>query len=1292
VIGGAVVDRALLRPGTPVTVGDTTFTVSLHAATSVRDAEGAIAFNRSPRLDPAYGGVTLSAPEPPKPPQAQRFPVATIVAPIVMAGMLYAVTRNAFSLLFVALSPLMMIGSYIENRMSTRRATRQALADYRAALLDLSVQLQYAADLERDGRRAEHPSAVEIEAATRDLSDLVWTRRPEHASFLQVRVGLGTQASRNAVELPSNTGGEPHLWRELTELVDRFGSIDRVPVVADLRSVGNVGVAGPHQLTHGVTGNVLAQLCSLHSPADLVLAAVVGESVGAWEWLKWLPHVGSEFSPIGAGHLAANATEAAALVAALEDVLAQRLEADDEAPSLPAIVLFVADDAPVERARLVQLAERGPGVGIHLVWHASSVQRLPAACRLFVEIDGAGHHRAGFVREGVAVDDLEPEQLAAETLHALARRLSPVVDSGVRVDDQSDLPRSVSFLELAGVELADDVTAVIEQWRANNALPPDPDAEKPRRDNTLRSIVGQGAAGLVHLDLRTHGPHALVGGTTGAGKSEFLQTWVLGMAAAHSPSRVTFLLVDYKGGSAFAECKDLPHCVGLVTDLSPHLVRRALASLNAELRHREQLLHAKKKKDLFELEREHDPDTPPSLVIVVDEFAALVHEVPEFVDGVVNVAQRGRSLGLNLILATQRPAGVIKDNLRANTNLRIALRMADEEDSTDVIGTKIAASFDPGIPGRAVAKLGPSRLVPFQTGYVGGHTTDEPAPPTIELRDLVFGTGELWDAPPEVVRAPLAGPNDIQRLVRTLTAAAQAAGVPAPRRPWLDPLAPTYRLDALPTRRTDTVLVFGVADEPDRQRQPEIAFLPDEHGNMAVYGTGGSGKSTFLRSIAVAAAFAPARGGPVHVYALDFGARGLHMLDDLPHVGAVIDGDDDERVQRLLRWLRGLADERATRYAAAGADTITSYRARTGHHDEPRIVVLVDGVGAFRSAYETTTFASYWELFLGLAADGRAVGIHFVVAADRPAAVPTSLASAIQQRLVLRLASETDYLTVDVPADALTATSPPGRGFIGDLEVQVAVLAGETNVARQRDEIRKLATSMRRAGLGDAPPIRSLPEHVALTDLPEQVGERPTLGIWDETLEPIGFEATGTFLVCGPPSSGKTTTVATMVASLARARPKMRLVLLGQRRSALQHAAAWEQLALGAADIATLAGDLSIEITDADPGSWTIVVEGVGDLLGSDADLACQELVKACRATDQFVLAEGETSSLAGSWPLLQAVKVSRAGIALQPDQMDGDAIFKTPFPRVARADFPFGRGLLVSGGKWFRVHVATPT
>jgi S-DNA-T family DNA segregation ATPase FtsK/SpoIIIE len=506
------------------------------------------------------------------------------------------------------------------------------------------------------------------------------------------------------------------------------------------------------------------------------------------------------------------------------------------------------------------------------------------------------------------------------------------------------------------------------------------------------------------IDLRLHGPHALVGGTTGAGKSEFLQSWVLGMARANSPDRLTFLFVDYKGGAAFADCIDLPHTVGLVTDLSPHLVRRALTSLRAELRFREHLLNRKKVKDLVSLERTWDPETPPSLVIVVDEFAALATEVPEFVDGVVDVAQRGRSLGLHLILATQRPAGVIKDNLRANTNLRVALRLADADDSIDVLGVPDAAHFDPAIPGRGAVKTGPGRIQSFQTGYVGGWTSADAPPAQIELAEMGFDGGTPWELPrPEVTEDADPGPNDIMRMVKAVRAAARQLQIPEPRKPWLPVLATAYDFARLPNARTDENLVLGVADDPGSQRQPVFGYAPDRDGNLAVYGTGGSGKSATLRTLAVAAS-ATARGGPVHVYALDFGSRGLRPLEVLPHVGAVVDGDDAEGISRVLRRVRDVVEERATRFAAVRADSLPAYRAHAEKPEEPRILLLVDGVSAFREAYEFTAAAEFG-IFAQIAADGRAVGVHVVVTGDRPNAVPMSIASTIQRRVVLRQAT-----------------------------------------------------------------------------------------------------------------------------------------------------------------------------------------------------------------------------------------------------------------------------------------------
>jgi S-DNA-T family DNA segregation ATPase FtsK/SpoIIIE len=1308
-VNGERVQRAVLRSSDRVTIGDTTFVIDVQAQRAVlpgvtaTQASHAVDFNRSPRLDPTYPGVELVAPEPPARTQPQRFPFIPLIAPVLMAGIMFAVTRNALSILFVALSPLMLVGSFLETRMSGKKAFAEATEQFRASLRDLAVQLQYAGDQERQWRRAEHPALAEVVEATRTRSPLLWTRRPEHDRFLQLRLGLGTQPSRNSVKLPMTNNTTPELWRELNAVAGQYANVDRVPVVASLRECGGVGVAGHLASSSPLVQGLVAQLAGLHSPSEVVVAALASpSSMGRWDWLKWLPHVNSEHSPLPVEHLASGASGAIALISSLEDLIASRVEQrssnSDSALPLPVIVMLVEDDAAEERARLVTIAETGPSVGVFTIWSASRIEQVPAACRTFLEVDpNHGVGRAGFVDGGVGYAPVEVEALTPNDAARLARDLSPLVDSGALLEDQSDLPRQVSFLSIGGLELATQTDDVVERWRGTNSLPPEPGAPRLKRDNSLRALVGQSATDRFYLDLRTQGPHALVGGTTGAGKSEFLQSWILGMAVAHSPARVNFLFVDYKGGAAFADCVDLPHNVGLVTDLSPHLVRRALRSLNAELRRREHLFNRKKAKDLLELERRRDPECPPSLVIVVDEFAALVSEVPEFVDGVVNVAQRGRSLGLHLILATQRPAGVIRDNLRANTNLRVALRMADEADSDDVVGSTLAAGFDPSLPGRGVAKTGPGRLTSFQTGYVGGFTSSTPPPPPIDVTELRFGSGTVWEVPESVtalLEQPAVGPNDIRKVVDNVAAAAFAVALPKPRRPWLPDLPSTYRLEDLPSRRTDDELVFGVIDRPDDQEQPVVAFHPDRDGNMAVYGTGGSGKSALLRSLAIAAGFAPARGGPCLVYALDFGSRGLQMLEPLPHVGAVIPAEDVERTIRLLKMLRAMIDERAERYAKANASTIAEYRARAGRIDEARLLVLVDNFGAFRQAYELGQLGKWFETFVAIAADGRSVGVHVVVSADRPATIPSSLNSAIQRRLVLRLASEIDYAMLNTPDDVLTSASPPGRGYMDDSEVQAGIFSGDPNVAVQSAKIASLVQSMRRAGVVEAPPIARLPEVVRRSEVPAAVGGQPVLGVWDETLQPIGFEPVGSFVVTGPPQSGKSTTVASMVVSLRNWEARTPFVLFGGRRSAVVDTTEWMHAALDPDEMEPLALSLTERLGSDDPAlaGLVVVIESIGDLLNGPADMALQDLLKACRTTDRFVIAEGETSAIGSSWPLLQAVRVSRYGIAMQPEQLDGDSIFKTSFPRTTRSEYPQGRGLFVRAGRVARVQVPLTT
>lgn len=1290
-VGEATVPRAILRPGDVVGIGDSQLVVELlHSASPV--AAGSLGFNRSPRVETRHEGRTFEAPEPPEKGKPQRFPLIALLAPLLMGGVLYLVTKNPSSLLFVLLSPLMMVGNAIESRVAVRRDFALAVKEYDAELAALGQALTEETTAEAVVRRDEHPLVASVLRAVTARDALLWSRRPDLPRFAELALGLGALPSRSTVEYSHNARSATALKERARELLEPLTVVADVPVTARLAD-GAVGVAGPRSASLGLVRSLVLQAVGLHSPAELVLAAVLStETAADWDWLKWLPHTSSPHSPLPGRQLVSLNADALALLVELENLVDERRasRSAEAPPDLPAVLVLVESGAEVERARLVAVAEQGPAVGVFVVWMAPEVALLPAACTTFAAVDPAGGAGSvGHVHQGARILPVALDEVGAAEAAVAARLLAPLYDAGAVIADESDLPRSVSQFALVGTELGGEPAALIERWQENSSILTGPYAPEslPHKAGNLRAVVGQSPVGQHVLDLRADGPHALVGGTTGAGKSELLQSWILSLAAAHSPQRVNFLLVDYKGGAAFADCVDLPHCIGLVTDLSPHMVRRALTSLRAELRYREEILAEHNAKDLQALEAQGYAGAPPSLVIVVDEFAALATDVPEFVDGMVDVAQRGRSLGLHLILATQRPAGVIKGNLRANTNLRLALRMADEDDSTDILGLPVAASFDPSIPGRAMSKSGPKRLVPFQSAYAGGWTSETAERPAVVVDELSLGTIRAWVLPAteEVVVVRDRDKTDIKRLVRVVREANRGAGLPAPRRAWLPVLSPRQSLAAVHRRALDTELAFAVADDPAHQAQPTVAFFPDVDGNMVVYGTGGSGKSTFLRSIGIAAGLTM-KGGPCRVYGLDFGSRGLSMLEELPHVGSIVPGGDHERVTRLLGWLRAEIDERAVRYSAVNAGTITQYRQVAQRPNEPRIVLLVDGIAAFRTAYESSDRVRWIDTLGSIASEGRPVGVHVVLSSETRAGLTTALASVVQRRLVLRMADPEDYGMLGVPNDVIGSQASPGRGLLGDAEVQVAVLGASGDPVEQARQVVGLARSMREAGVPAAPPIRSLPDRVLRTQLPH---EGLVLGLGSEDLQPLVIEPRGAFLLSGPAQSGRTTTLAYLACSLAETDPTRELYYFGHRRSPLAELPIWTGTAYGADEIGPAASALAGRLPEGIRAA--VFLENGGDYVNGLADAPLAQLVKACIAEEQWFVVEGETSTLSagGFNGFLPAAKVSRQGLVLQPDQESGSALFKTPFPRLVRHDFPPGRGIHVSGGKTRVVQVA---
>jgi S-DNA-T family DNA segregation ATPase FtsK/SpoIIIE len=675
---------------------------------------------------------------------------------------------------------------------------------------------------------------------------------------------------------------------------------------------------------------------------------------------------------------------------------------------------------------------------------------------------------------------IAPDLATTGWTEELARSLAPLEDPGSTA--RVGLPDQVALLDLLsdGGSTPTDPGELARRWTRDPH--PGPVA-----------VLGATTDGRFRIDLRRDGPHILVAGTTGAGKSELLRTLITALAVECPPTHVSFMLIDYKGGSAFRECAALPHVAGVLTDLDAELAARALSSLGSELRRRERLLAGVGVADLidFQQARKSRSELPEvaRLVVIVDEFRVLAEDLPDFVSGLVRIATVGRSLGVHLVLATQRPAGVISAEIRANVNLRIALRVRDAADSLDVIDLPDAAALPGSLPGRGLARCGGGEPVSFQTALLGAVATG-PDVPAVRRRDQLPGArrrtpqpGWTPDPPPRssVAGRPLqppsrtTGPQDpagqedhrsgpapaatprdgLAVLVRATHTAADRLGLRVADPPWLPPLPDRILRTSLADPRDADVhaaepqhrpngLAFGLADRPEDRRQDSAVWWLAGR-NFGVLGGPRSGRSTAIRTLAEAAlwradpiAREPRSTPPLHVYVIDAGAALWDLAED-PQVGAVMPARDVERCGRLLAWMSREVVQRQTGPASASRDA--------------DLLLLIDGWEAVHAEWLRVEHGRLLDQLMEVLRDGPAIGIHTVIAGGRML-LGGPIAGLLAERLVLGFADPTDAVMAGVPTIGLSRRQRPGRGvFLSSdgthQQVQVALpTAWPPDVAR----------------------------------------------------------------------------------------------------------------------------------------------------------------------------------------------------------------------------------------------------
>ncbi|MBO3094861.1 FtsK/SpoIIIE domain-containing protein [Cellulomonas dongxiuzhuiae] len=1261
----------VLLEGEPLPVGGTTWRGSalLHVGERLLEVHPAAApdavlepspegehldYNRPPRLLPPQRRTEFQLPPEPRAQPPAVMPWLTALLPAVGATAIALIMRNPMYLMFAAMSPVMVLGSWLSNRRGGRIGHRRRVAEHQADLARVEQEVLEALATERADRRSASPDAAELLLVATSPRARLWERRRTDPDHLLVRVGTADLPSTLVV-----TQGEGlHRKQEPRTSAD-------VPAALSIAQAGVVGLAGPGDWPRCLARWFVAQLAVLQSPRDVQLYVLTDpEGERWWGWATWLPHVRPVLGQQSLALVGSDAETLARRVAELLDLIQGRQRARLGAGARAALpdpdVVVVLDGALRLRALpgVVTILQDGPAVGVHCVCVDADERTLPEECAAVV-VGAPG--RGGTLRQQRAaqIEDVRVDEVGDDWFTAVGRSLAPLRDTSKAVGEAA-LPSAARLLDV--LDLAEPGPAAIAaRWGAGGS--------------TTRAVVGVSLDGPFPLDLAEHGPHGLIAGTTGSGKSELLQTVVASLAVANRPDAMNFVLVDYKGGAAFKDCVDLPHTVGMVTDLDPHLVERALTSLGAELAHRERVLAAAGVKDLDDyLEarvRRGTLDPMPRLLIVIDEFASVARELPDFVSGLVNIAQRGRSLGIHLLLATQRPSGVVSAEIRANTNLRIALRVTDAGDSTDVIDAREAAGIAPSQPGRAFARLGHSALIPFQAARVGGRRplrrAEVPAP---YLRPVSWS--DLGRPVPERPRGERAEGEvtDLTVLVRAIGLAADMLGVPEQRRPWLAPLPATHVLplaDA-PRRTADPTFVWGRRDLPRAQRQEDVVTDLGTFGHLHVAGAARSGRSQALRTFA-AAACAATGVADLHLYGIDCGNGALLALTRLPHCGAVVQRTETDRAARLLTRLQAEVQRRQRVLGEGGFANVSEQRAAAAPGERlPHVLLLVDRWEGFTTTLGEHDGGALAETVHALLREGASAGVHLVIAGDHTL-LGGRIASLCEDKLVLRLADRTDATLAGLPARSFPENLPPGRGLRvpGAVETQVALLAddpsGPAQVAALHALADRLTAREQHVPRAARPPrIAAMPTRLTFEDAWAAVEPRPLwalLGVGGDELEPVGADLAvdvPTFLVAGPARSGRSTLLAVVAESLLRA--GVELVVGAPLRSPLRDLAGRPGVRAVILDDAPDEATLAPLVDDGD-GPVVLLVDDAEAWRDAPAREWLRRLVRRASNDRRGVVLGGEIGSVGAGFTGWQAdVKKNRRGALLSPQNLaDGDLV-----------------------------------
>lgn len=952
-------------------------------------------FNRNSRVKIVVDDEKIEVLDPPAKPQKQKTNWLTRLLPsgvMVVAG-IAMVAVSPFMLVSSALGVITAVMSIIEGKKEFKKNSEERIEKYNAYINNKRKEIEEERFKERNILEEIYVNQKIETNQFNSFSPDLFDRTPEDDDFLTIRLGLGKKDAIKEISYKKQERleVEDELQEMPEQIFNEYKQIDNVPITCCLKDVDAIGIIGTQDNRFEIMKNIIIDLCARQYHSDVKMFFVAEkENQNKVHWLRMLPHVYND--TIGIRNIICDDESKNILFEYLYKELSIRKESKEFNARL---IVFLYDEYGFKNHPVSKFVENAKDLGVTFVFFGNTKADIAQGCSFIVDIIDDKNAVLIDTSDRSKSIDFTYNKITDGQAASIANLLAPVYTEEISLE--GTLTKNISLFKLLNILAVDDID-LTANWASSQVF------------KTMASPLGVSKSGIVNLDLhdKAHGPHGLVAGTTGSGKSEILQTYILSMSVLFHPYEVGFVIIDFKGGGMVNQFKDLPHLVGAITNIDGKEINRSLKSIKAELQKRQRYFadaevnHIDKYIKKYKAGEVKEP--LPHLILIVDEFAELKAEQPEFMKELISAARIGRSLGVHLILATQKPSGQVNEQIWSNSRFKLCLKVQDQQDSNEVLKSPLAAEIKE--PGRAYLQVGNNEIFElFQSAYSG---VPEKADNNNIKEFKIYALNESGRKMPvfeqkkqKSSEGDLTQLDAIVRYVHNYCDNKGIAKLPDICLPSLNKVIDFPKKDNLLPKDYAITTEIGIYDDPDNQYQGTYS-IDLANQNVMIIGSAQSGKTNILQTIlrSIASKYSPQE---VSIYIMDFASMVLKNFESLNHVGGVVTSSEDEKLKNLMKLLFTEIETRKEKLMSVGVSSFSAFK-EAGKDDLPQILVMIDNLTALKELY----FEDDDDL-LRLCREGLTVGVTMVIANSQTAGIGYKYLSNFSSKIALFCNDTSEY-------------------------------------------------------------------------------------------------------------------------------------------------------------------------------------------------------------------------------------------------------------------------------------------